>query len=109
MRFPAFVSSFSCLARARLCIANASRGEYSGGTSPATWIRGDRRGRDSEACDWDRRSRKSGRWPDMVEVDCCVSPQFLQSTCPLSRILPALVGDQTRQYPRCFWRYPIET
>jgi hypothetical protein len=36
MRFPALLSSFNCRARRRLCMANASRGEYSGGASPAT-------------------------------------------------------------------------
>lgn len=67
MRRPCFALSSSCFASSRLCNANASRGESSGGASPATWRRGDRNGRETEeACDFDRRSMKSGRGCDMV-------------------------------------------
>ena len=41
MRFPPFVLSFNCLAKSRLCAANASKGESSGGISPATCKRGE--------------------------------------------------------------------
>lgn len=74
MRFPALLSSLSCFARRRLCMANASSGENSGGTSPATWRRGERSGRDTEAWDWDRRSMYSGRWLDMFERCYRISP-----------------------------------
>jgi hypothetical protein len=64
-RFPSLlVVSWSCRANSRLCKAKASKGDSSGGASPATWSRGDRRAREEEAAeleDWDRRSSKDGR------------------------------------------------
>lgn len=53
---PPFALSSSCLASSRLWSAKASRGESSGGCSPATCRRGDLRGRWTEACDSGRRS-----------------------------------------------------
>jgi hypothetical protein len=68
MRLPPFVVSSSCFASSRLCAANASRGESSGGISPATCRRGDGRPRregEGKAVpkgpwDCDRRSMKFG-------------------------------------------------
>lgn len=65
-RPPLELSSDSCLASRRLCKANASRGESSGGASPATWRRGERRDRDTEACEVDRKSMKLGRVFDIL-------------------------------------------
>lgn len=65
---PCFVPSSSCLASRRLCKAKASSGESSGGASPATWRRGDRKGRETEACDFDLMSRKSGRGCGMATL-----------------------------------------
>ncbi len=61
MRRPVLEPSSSCLASRRLCRAMASRGDSSGGASPATWRRGDRSGRETDACDCERRSMKFGR------------------------------------------------
>lgn len=58
---PAFVLSSSCLASSRLCRAKASRGDSSGGISPAICRRGDLSGRETEACDSVRSSRCVGR------------------------------------------------
>lgn len=65
-RFPSLlVVSWSCRASSRLCKAKASKGDSSGGASPATWRRGDRRGREevdtAELTEWDRKSNKDGR------------------------------------------------
>lgn len=65
-RFPSLlVVPWSCRASSRLCKAKASKGESSGGASPATWSRGDRKGREAEEAaeltEWDRRSSKDGR------------------------------------------------
>ena len=68
MRLPPFVVSSSCFANSRLWAANASRGESSGGISPATWRRGDgkpRREGEGNAVakgpwDCDRKSMKLG-------------------------------------------------
>lgn len=50
--FPSLVVSCNCLASRRLCRAKASRGDSSRGASPATCMRGDRRGLDEvEATD----------------------------------------------------------
>lgn len=57
----AFALCSSCFASIRLCSANASSGDSSGGASPATWSRGDFSGREMEVCDCDRRSIKVGR------------------------------------------------
>lgn len=66
IRRPSFALSSNCLASSRLCCAKASRGESSGGASPATCMRGDRKGRETDICDFDRRSIKSGRGCDMA-------------------------------------------
>ena len=50
----------SCLARRRLCRAKASRGDSSGGASPAMCWRGDRIGGLEEAWEAARRSMGSG-------------------------------------------------
>lgn len=69
--FPAFALCCSCFANKRLCKANASRGDNSGGTSPATWSRGDFNGReDREDDDCDRKSMKFGRGVAMAAVSC---------------------------------------
>lgn len=68
---PSFALSCSCFASKRLCRANASRGDSSGGASPAMCIRGDRRGpREpvelAEPCELARRSKRPGRGFDMA-------------------------------------------
>lgn len=68
IRRPCLALSSSCFFKSRLCIAKASRGESSGGASPATWRRGDRRGRETEACDFDLRSMKSGLFVDILRI-----------------------------------------
>jgi hypothetical protein len=59
------LASWSCLASIRLCIAKASRGDSSGGASPAMCIRGERSGfEDDEAFELfelDLRSSRVGR------------------------------------------------
>lgn len=60
MRFSPLALSSSCFASRRLCAANASRGESSGGISPATWRRGDGNPDPKGPCDCDRRSMKPG-------------------------------------------------
>lgn len=70
---PSLLLSCNCRARSRLCMAKASNGDSSGGISPATWRRGDRRGREFderfEYCDSDLKSRKPGRF---VMIRCLV-------------------------------------
>ena len=61
MRRPCLALSSSCLASSRLCMAKASRGESSGGASPATWSRGDLIGLETDMADFDRMSSCSGR------------------------------------------------
>lgn len=69
--FPSLLLSCSCLASSRLCSAKASRGDSSGGASPAMCMRGDRKGLEVvEFADWfelDRKSSKLGRVA-MVDV-----------------------------------------
>lgn len=54
----------------RLCNAKASRGDSSGGASPAVCMRGERKGFDDderfEVLELDRRSRRLGRFCDIV-------------------------------------------
>lgn len=69
---PSLALSWSCLASSRLCSAKASRGDSSGGASPATWRRGDRRGprepvEEAEPCESARRSSRLGRL-DMATI-----------------------------------------
>lgn len=68
IRLPALLLSSNCFASNLLCAAKASRGDSSGGTSPATHNRGDGRPLLGDGipvpkgpCDCDRRSIKFGR------------------------------------------------
>ena len=70
MRRPCLALSSSCLASNLLCFAKASSGDNSGGASPATWSRGDLSGLETEADDFDLRSRNSGLLCDMM-ILCC--------------------------------------
>lgn len=58
---PPFALSSSCLASSRLWRAKASRGDSSGGISPATCNRGDFIGRGMDICESVRSSRRVGR------------------------------------------------
>lgn len=88
MRRPCFALSSSCLARSRLCSAKASRGESSGGTSPARWRRGDRKGRETDACDFDLKSSGFGGGCDMMgesSIDTQVQVSRVVTRLPVYR------------------------
>lgn len=75
---PSLVVSCSCFASSRLCIANASKGDSSGGTSPATCTRGDRSGFEpdevAELFELDRRSSMLGRLSMAAAFFCATRP-----------------------------------
>ncbi len=103
MRLPSLMLSSSCLANKRLCAANASRGERSGGTSPTTCKRGDVRGLGDGSplvcgpCDLDRKSMKFGLFAMLADHQLRGWIQLPAS------MLRCLVRDAAWERYRKFW------